>query len=230
MAKFQKAKWIATHPGGGVHIQGFVERKQEVIQDNKGRRKILTDRKPVSITVIPSREEEEVEVTEYGSKHILELGDFIVQDNVENRKVLKHFVLRGDISLDDFELQCEMEGVEIEQDEYEEIDTSKEVTYSTPKNSIAAKEDRTKAKSEHFKTMNEKDRSDKLAEIAPFECLTNIKIGREHILLELVNKGIKSLDDLAEVETSVLLSIKGVGEKLALQLKEQATELTVPKE
>jgi hypothetical protein len=177
-----------------------------------------------------SREEGEVEYKAFGMNHVLELGDFVVQDNKENRDILKHFVLRGEISLEDFELQCEMEGVEVEQDVYNEIDTGKEITYSAPINSIAAKEDRTAKMQEKMSKINDSIKEEKSIAIAPFECLSNIKRGREEIFSEMVEKGILSLDDLAVANIEVLTSIKHVGIKLAEQMKKQASELVEPKE
>jgi len=229
MAKFIKAKWIGTHPGGGVHIQGFVEYREEITRNAKGKRTHKRDKAPVAVTVVAFRSEDEEEYKAFGAVHILELGDFVVQDNKKNREILEHFVKRDEVSLDDYELQCEMEGIEYEQDVIEEIDTGQDITYSTPVNSIAAKEERAKKASEHMTKVNEAMRAEKMLEIAPFELLTNIKREREDVLLEMVDKGIKSLDDLAETDVKVLTSIKHVGLKLAEQMKKQASELLEPK-
>jgi hypothetical protein len=123
-----------------------------------------------------------------------------------------------------------MEDVEEEQDEYVEVDSGKEITYSMPKNSLAAKEERAKEASDKMKEYNDSIKTEKALEIAPFECLTNIKRGREEIFFEMVEKGITSLDDLAVVNVEVLTSIKHVGLKLAEQMKKQASELVEPKD
>jgi hypothetical protein len=230
-AKYLKATWVGTHPGGGVSIQGFKEHIESMTKDAKGRRTHKRNKEPEHVTVLASREGDElVEYEAFGVVHMLDLGDFIVQNNENNRDVLKHFVLKGDVYLENYELQCEMEGVDPEQDTYVEYDTGQEITYSTPVNSVAAKEDKAVKASENMTKVNNARQAGRALEIAPFECLTNIKVGRESIFYALVDKGVKSLDDLAVVNVEVLTSIKHVGIKLAEQMKKQASELLEPKD
>ena len=59
MAKFLKGTWIGTHPGGGVHIQGFVDYREEMTKNAKGKRTHSRDKVGTAVTVTACRSEDE---------------------------------------------------------------------------------------------------------------------------------------------------------------------------
>lgn len=228
MAKVIKCKWVGTPAGGGAAIQGFIEYKEELIKLPDGRRVTNRDKAPVMSTVMPSREDDDIISDDpiLGERRPLSLGDFYVQDVPHNREILKGFVRKGIVQLDDWDLHYELEGTEAPEQEIDRvIDNGKDVIEHIPPESEAAK----KAKRDAMLAATEKAREEKKAEIeakkSAFDKITCIKVNRSAVLDGLLDKGIETLESLSAIDTDVLITIKGVGIKLANNMKEQASEL-----
>lgn len=215
MAKLLKGKWVYTNPGGGVSIPGFVEYKTTMTQDARGRRFIKTEKVPTAITVLMSRNDEPEEEEHYGQKFIMDLGDFVVQENDINVSILKRLVRQGKIIMEDFALQAEYEGIEyIEEDVEEVIDNEVIVEEKVLPETLAAKDDKVK----HLREAEARKAKEKAK---AFEFLS-IKRNKEDIISALFDKGINNAQQLIDANDDVLLSIAGVGKTLILNMKTEA--------
>ena len=228
MAKVLKATWVGTPAGGGVSIQAFEEFKESRTKLPNGSTQRSRERESITVTVMPSRENETFISDDLilGEKRSLSEGDFYVQETPKNMKVLEGFVKAGMVEMDDLDLHYKLLDAVAPPKEVEKIvDSGSDVIVEVPPNSIAAKEEKAK----ELKTNVDRAKAEKQAvleeEKKVFDSITCITRGRDDVLEEMIEKGVTSLERLAEVDADVLVAIKGVGAKLARNMKEQALGL-----
>jgi len=139
--KYYIAEWVASNPGGGVRMIGFVEYEAEEQRQPNGTTKRFMSTTPKSLTVMPVQGDNGEEVVYNKEKLFLDKGEFIVQNNEINVRKLKSMVNNGSIRMRDHDVQYEFLGEEAPE-EIEEVivEDTIEVVDITPKNSPAAKE------------------------------------------------------------------------------------------
>jgi len=163
------------------------------------------------------------------TKKRLLAGDFIVQETPKNLENLESYVKLGFIQMEDWDLHYKLLGEEPEYNETEEeIIIEEEIieTDASPKNSQAAKDAKARvmAEASEKKWKEEAEKAKKIAE--SLSVLTCVKIRRDEIFAGLVEKGITSIEKLANTNKDILLSIKYVGETAATDMLEEAKGLS----
>lgn len=139
--KYYIAEWVASNPGGGVRMIGFVDYEAEEQRQPNGTIKRFMSTTPKSLTIMPVQGDDGAEIVYNKEKLFLDKGEFIVQNNENNVRKLKNMVRDGSIKMRDLDIQYEFLG-EDAPDAVEEIvvEDPVEVLDITPKNSPAAKE------------------------------------------------------------------------------------------
>lgn len=124
MAKWIKASWIKTAPGGGVSLVCFKAYKEERhVNKMTGRITMMRSAKPKDITILVARGDKTLH-EESGT--MLLAGEFMVQDFQANRDALKRGVVKDFYLMDDWELQNEFAGVEIIPEQLIEVELEQE--------------------------------------------------------------------------------------------------------
>ena len=144
-------QWIESNPGGGAPIIGFVDYKEEMIEQPNGGMKYYRDEAPTTITVMPARGDNVVE-DDRGNKTYIKKGEFSVMDCTDNRKVAEYLVKLGLIMMSDWELHHEYLGTDAPE-QIEEIILNKEKLEVdlTPKGSSRDKASKADATSKRLK-------------------------------------------------------------------------------
>lgn len=113
MAKWIKATWIATAPGGGVSLVCFRAFKEARETGSNGRVKMLRSLHPKDISILVARGDN-TKHEETGT--MLLAGEFMVQDIEYNRASLARGIARNLYELEDWELQARLSGVSIDEE------------------------------------------------------------------------------------------------------------------
>lgn len=154
-------QWIETNPGGGAPIIGFVDYKEEMIEQANGGMKYYRDETPTTITVMPSRGDNVVE-DDRGNKTYIKKGEFSVMNCSENEKVAKELVKMGLIMMSDWELHHEYLGTDApEQIEQVILNKEKLEVDLTPKGSVRDKAKKSVDTSNRLKEAAAKKKAEK---------------------------------------------------------------------
>lgn len=114
MAKYIKCRWIQTNPNGGVSMQGFTERREEVSEDLQGKqtRSIAKHETYITIKVTGNKQE-----FHNGSGVMLSAREFMVQDNPTNREQLVTRLGANQIVLEDVDLENRLMETSVDRSE-----------------------------------------------------------------------------------------------------------------
>lgn len=195
--KYLIAQWVETNPSGGVSMAGiFCEYRSQTIKDQNGRTRRIPSDTPTSLTIRAIAGDDGDEVEYDGEKIFLNQGEFIVQNNEENVKALKRMCKMGSIMMRDEDLH----------EEY-----LLNAPLKTPEKVVIPPKE----------VKKEKEITD-----SELEALTCLKINREKVFEQLNDFGIDSLEKLSEMTIEQLTIIKGVGEKMAELMIQEAKELS----
>ena len=237
MAKtnYLKALWIASPAGGGVSFSSpFVEYDEHYVKGPNGRLKHYRSDTPTAITVLVARGDDTF-VKKGKEEFILEEGEFVVQDNNENVIALKELVQTGMIEMVDSALHYQYLDEEEPEMIEEVITTGKMIEVNPlPKNSPAAKREKEqkqlKALQEANKAIRKEKSEEYQAKFDTFDALKSIKIKKASIIDQIIEKDIETMEQLAETNKDILLTITGIGGKVADSIIKEAKELTASKE
>ena len=154
MAKWIKAKWIATNSGGGNSIIGFKEIKEEFIQRPDGGTDYIKS-KPIVVTILPARSnpaENAKPVVKGDQSFIIMKAEFIVQNIPDNIDTLRMMLDKNWIRLDDWGLMEEITNTKLPEKMIEKvIEEEDERIDITPEGADAKKLEKKKAIAEKLR-------------------------------------------------------------------------------
>jgi len=227
--KYLKATWVVSDPGGHASMTGFEEILDELVTKPGGGRVRRTGNKGKGIIITPCMDDGDNKQVHEKTGDRLYAGEFMVQDTPKNIQTLKDYLTIGFIEMNDYNLHWELLGEEPEEPEIieeEVIETVITETDVTPKNSPAAKRQKQKEVTQRLQEGLAEFRKENKDAMETLQVLTSIKIRKEEVLAGIVEKGIKTIEQLASTNKDILLSIKFVGEKLATDMLEEAQKLS----
>ena len=227
--EYLKATWIGSDAGGHVSINGCEHFLDELRSRPGGGRVRRRGTVADGIVVTPCADDGDKKQIHEPTQTRLFAGEFMVQNTPKNYQVLKDHVKIGFIEMNDYSLQCEMEGRENAEPEITEQIVEKNVVIETDvsvRDSQAAKDKRNKAAVFKMQEANVQIAAEKKEKIAIFSVLKSVKMRKEEILGCVIEKGINTMEQLAAANKDVLLSISNVGEKVAIGMIEEAKALT----
>jgi hypothetical protein len=233
MAKsnYLRAIWIATPAGGGVSFSSpFVEYDEHYVKGPNGRTKHYISEVPRGITVTVARGDETI-VEKGREKFELYEGEFVVQKNDINVTALKEMVQSGMIEMVDQDLHYEYLEQDVPEMIEETITTGRMVEVNDiPRSKKEAQKDLNQKRTEILKDhqASEKNVNDAIkAELSALKC---IKINKDKVIEGIIDKGVESIEQLSNTDKDILLSVKGIGAKVAESILKEAKELTEPQE
>jgi len=191
------AQWIETNPGGGVSMAGvFVDYKSETIRLPNGRTKRVPAKESTSLTVKAIAGEDGDKIDYNGEVIDLMQGEFIVPNNEHNVKALKRM--------------CKMEMIMMRDEDLHEEYISNNPLTAPP---VIKKVKEPVVEEEEPREASELDK------------ITCLKINRNKVFDQLKELGKDNLEDLSLMTIEQLTTVRGVGEKMAEAMIEEAKAL-----
>ncbi|MCP3681114.1 MAG: helix-hairpin-helix domain-containing protein [bacterium] len=227
--KYLKGTWIVSDPGGHASMTGFEEVLDELVTKPGGGRVRRKGKLGKGITITPCMDDGDKNQVHEKTQERLYAGEFMVQDTPKNRQTLTDHLKIGFIEMNDYNLHWELLGEEPDEPEITEEEVIEEEVIETdanPKGSPAAQKQKKKEIAERLQKGLEVFRKENNEAMETLQALTSIKIRKEEVLAGIVEKGIKTMEQLAATNKDILLSVKFVGEKLATDMLEEAQKLS----